>query len=183
MPARTFSSVVVFGWFALTCRNLKKKNNEWNILKFIYFFFSNLIFLNIPILHANSTLSAFCSWIIFLAWIQLGDILSECQPLDALIQHVFFFFFKFIFRKKINLFTRMLLLLPNCFVCYLPAEQIVASVFFSPFLKFGAWKKKIIISSGLLCHMILHEHYIYYHPDSAHSLCCGLVVDVWWWLC
>ena len=153
----------------------------------IYLFFSNLIFLNIPILHANSTLSAFCSWIIFLAWIQPGDILSECQPLDALIQHVLFCFFKFFFylfsAKKKIIYSHA------CCCCYLIILFVIClpnklwpRCFFFPLLNLALEKTKNI-SSGLLCHMILHEHYIYYHPDSAHSLCCGLVVDVWWWLC
>ena len=87
-----FLLLLCFGdscWLALIKKNFKKIN-EWNIF---IFFFSNWIFLNIPIFHANSTLSLLFARELLpgvVPWIHPGDILSECQPLDALIQHVFY---------------------------------------------------------------------------------------------
>ena len=128
-----FLLLLCFGdscWLALIKKNFKKIN-EWNI--FIYFFqieyswiflFSMLTRLSLCFLLVNY----------FLAWCR-GFIPATFYPNVNLSTRSFNMFFIYL-PQKINLFTRMLLLLPNCFVCYftyLPADSKLWPRCFFPF--------------------------------------------------
>ena len=128
-----FLLLLCFGdscWLALIKKNFKKIN-EWNIFIFFFqieyswiFLFSMLTRLSLCFLLVNY----------FLAWCR-GFIPATFYPNVNLSTRSFNMFFIYL-PQKINLFTRMLMLLPNCFVCYftyLPADSKLWPRCFFPF--------------------------------------------------